>query len=63
MDPLIWSDIVSDFLLTIYIFSMLSFFVFKDKRKNENKKIQIKENFQNEEKYNDNEEKIEIVIV
>ena len=65
MDALIWSDIISNFVLTFYVFTILSVYLHKEKRNEKNIKNRLNENHLNEKMQIDNkdEEKIEIVIV
>lgn len=65
MDALIWSDIISNFVLTFYVFVILSVYLHKEKRDEKNIKNRLNENHLNEKIQIDNkdEEKIEIVIV
>lgn len=65
MDALIWSDIISNFILTFYVFTILSIYLHKEKRDEKNIKNRLNENHLNEKMQIDNkdEEKIEIVIV
>ena len=65
MDALIWSDIISNFVLTFYVFTILSVYLHKEKRNEKNIKNRLNENHLNEKIQIDNkdEEKIEIVIV
>lgn len=65
MNALIWSDIISNFVLTFYVFAILSVYLHKEKRNEKNIKNRLNENHLNEKIQIDNkdEEKIEIVIV
>ena len=60
MDALIWSDIISNFVLTFYVFAILSVYLHKEKRNEKNIKNHLNEKIQIDNK---DEEKIEIVIV